>query len=66
MTSGSGEKRKRRGWTTKDIRELKSLAKKKTPARQIARELGRTEGAVRQKAMALRTSLATSKRGRRK
>ena len=66
MTNGSGEKRKRRGWTAKDIRALKSLAKKKTPARQIGGKLGRTEGAVRQKAMALRTSLATSKRGRRK
>jgi hypothetical protein len=66
MTGGWGEKRKRRGWTTKDIRELKSLAKKKTPARQIGSKLGRTEGAVRQKAMALGTSLTTRKRARRK
>jgi hypothetical protein len=66
MTGGWGEKGKRRGWTAKDIRELKSLAKKKTPARQIGRKLGRTEGAVRQKAMALGTSLATGNRVRTK
>jgi len=66
MTDGWGEKGKRRGWTANDIRELKSLAKKKTPARQIGSKLGRTEGAVRQKAMALGTSLDTKKRRRRK
>ena len=66
MKISLGKKRKRREWTAKDIRELKSLAKKKTPARQIARELGRTEGAVRQKAMAAGTSLSTRKRARRK
>jgi len=65
MTDGWGKKGKRRGWNAKDIRELKSLAKK-APARQIAGKLGRTEGAVRQKAMALGTSLDTKKRGRRK
>ena len=66
MTNGWGKKGKRRGWTAKDIRELKSLAKKKTPARQIARELGRTESAVRQRAMAVGTSLDTRTRARRK
>ena len=38
----------RREWTKSDIRELKSLAKK-VPARQVARKLRRSEGAVRQK-----------------
>ncbi len=66
MTSGLSKKGKRRGWSAKDTRTLKSLAQKKTPARQIARELGRTEGAVRQKAMAVGTSLSTRKRARRK
>jgi hypothetical protein len=66
MTNGLGKKGKRRGWSAKDTRTLKSLAQKKTPARQIARELGRTEGAVRQKAMAVGTSLSTRKRARRK
>jgi hypothetical protein len=41
----------RRGWTSGDIRELKSLARKKTPALRIARHLKRTEGATRQKAL---------------
>lgn len=43
---------KRREWSKSDVRELKTLAKAKTPARVIGRKLGRTEGAVRQKAYA--------------
>jgi len=46
----------RREWTKSDVRELKSLAKK-VPARQIARKLRRSEGAVRQKAFGFGTSL---------
>jgi hypothetical protein len=48
---------KRREWTKTDIRELKTLARAKTPAGKIARSLKRTEGATRQKAFALRVSL---------
>jgi hypothetical protein len=48
---------KRREWTNTDIRELKTLARAKTPAGKIARSLKRTEGATRQKAFALRVSL---------
>jgi hypothetical protein len=48
---------KRREWTKGDVRELKSLARGKTPARKIARSLKRTEGATRQKAFALGVSL---------
>jgi hypothetical protein len=50
---------KRREWTkTKtDIRELKTLARGKTPAGKIARALKRTEGATRQKAFSLGVSL---------
>ena len=44
---------KRREWTRTDVRELKALARQKTPARKIARTLKRTEGATRQKARAL-------------
>ena len=51
----------RREWTKTDIRELKSLARK-VPARQIARRLRRSEGAVRQKAFTLGTSLGTQRR----
>ncbi len=55
----------RREWTRSDVRELKSMAKK-APARQIARKLRRSEGAVRQKAFVLGTSLDTRRRSRRK
>ena len=48
---------KRREWTKTDIRELKTLARAKTPAGKIARALKRTEGATRQKAFALGVSL---------
>ena len=48
---------KRREWTRTDVRELKALARQKTPARKIARTLKRTEGATRQKAFSLGVSL---------
>jgi NADH:ubiquinone oxidoreductase subunit len=50
-------KSKRREWTKTDIRELKTLARAKTPAGKIARALKRTEGATRQKAFSLGVSL---------
>jgi len=36
---------KRRAWTKQDVRELKSLARQKTPAPKIACAFKRTEGA---------------------
>ena len=48
---------KRRAWTSADVRELKSAARNKTPARKIARSLKRSEGATRQKAFSLGLSL---------
>jgi hypothetical protein len=48
---------KRREWTRTDVSDLKALARKKTPARKIARTLKRTEGATRQKAFSLGVSL---------
>jgi len=48
---------KRRAWSKEDVRELKSLAKAKTPATKIARKFKRTEGALRQKALHLGISL---------
>jgi hypothetical protein len=48
---------KRREWTQTDIRELKSMAKQKTPAPKIAKNLKRTLGATRQKAFSLGVSL---------
>jgi hypothetical protein len=48
---------KRRAWTSVDVRELKTSAKKKTPAGKIAKALKRSEGATRQKAFSLGVSL---------
>jgi hypothetical protein len=48
---------KRRAWTSVDVRELKSLARGKTPAAKIARKLKRSEGATRQKAFGMGLSL---------
>jgi hypothetical protein len=57
---------KRREWSKDDVRQLKSLARAKTPARLIGRKLGRTEGAVRQKAYAEGVSFNTRTRARTK
>ena len=54
MKNGS---KKKRAWTADHVRELKSLARKKTPAGKIAKFLKRTEGATRQKAFSLGLSL---------
>jgi hypothetical protein len=51
------KKSKRREWTKTDVRDLKSLARDKMPARKIARTLKRTESATRQKAFSLGVSL---------
>jgi hypothetical protein len=48
---------KRREWTRTDVRELRTFAGERTPARKIARTLKRTEGATRQKAFSLGVSL---------
>jgi hypothetical protein len=56
----------RREWTAKDLRELKSLARQKTPARRIGRKLRRSEGAVRQKAYAVGLSLRVRGRSSKK
>jgi len=49
--------KKRRAWTSVQVRDLKSLARKKTPARKIAKSLKRSEGATRQKAFSMGLSL---------
>jgi hypothetical protein len=48
---------KRREWTKDDVRELKSLARQKTPVAKIAKSLKRTPGATQQKAFQLGVSL---------
>ncbi len=50
-------KKKRRAWTSGEVRELKTMARKKTTASQIAKKLKRTEGATRQKAFSIGLSL---------
>jgi hypothetical protein len=50
-------KKKRRAWTAGEVRDLKSMARKKTTASQIAKKLKRTEGATRQKAFSIGLSL---------
>ena len=52
---------KRRSWTASEVRELKSAARKKTPARKIARNLKRSEGATRQKAFSIGLSLDSAR-----
>lgn len=49
--------RKRRAWSASDVRDMKAMARKKTPAGKIAKKLRRTEGATRQKAFSLGLSL---------
>ena len=51
------KKSKRRAWTADNVRVLKTLARKKTRAKNIAKTLKRTEGATRQKAFSLGLSL---------
>ena len=48
--------KKRRAWTATEVRELKSLAKKKTAAARF-QKLKRTKGATRQKAFSIGLSL---------
>ena len=48
---------KRRAWTSEQVRELKTMARKKTPAPRVAKKLNRTEGAARQKAFSIGLSL---------
>jgi len=50
-------KKKRRAWTSSELRELKKMARRKTRASQIAKKLRRTEGATRQKAFSIGLSL---------
>jgi len=49
--------KKRRTWTAGELRDLKAMARKKTPAGRIAKKLRRSEGATRQKAFSIGLSL---------
>ena len=53
------KKAKLRAWSKDNIRELKTLARQKTPVTKIAKSLKRTPGATQQKAFSLGVSLDT-------
>lgn len=59
-------KKKRRSWLAAEVKALRSAAKSIVPAGKIARLLKRTEGAIRQKALALGLSLNSQRRGKKK
>jgi hypothetical protein len=46
-----------RTWADGDVRTMKTMARKKKTASEIAKKLRRTEGATRQKAFAMGLSL---------
>jgi hypothetical protein len=46
-------RRKRVAWTKENIRDLKMHSKSKTPVAKISKLMKRSEGAIRQKALAL-------------
>jgi hypothetical protein len=58
--------RKPRPWTKEDVRLLKTLVREKTKTSVLARKLKRTEGATRQKAMALGLKLVGAMQRKRK
>jgi hypothetical protein len=58
MKNGS----KRRAWTSAEVRELKTMARRKTPAGRIGRKLKRTEGAPKSVQYGIVTRLALTTR----
>jgi hypothetical protein len=57
LMAKKAKKQIRRSWTKDDLRELKALAKKKTPVAKIAKALKRTPGATTAKAFTIGLSL---------
>lgn len=49
----AAKKRIRVEYTKADVRELRAHSKARTPVRKIAKEMKRSEGSLRQKAVAL-------------
>lgn len=58
--------KKRRGWLATEVKALRSGAQQLVAAGKIAKLLKRTEGAVRQKALALGVSLNSQRLGKKK
>jgi hypothetical protein len=57
MATKTNGRRKRVAWSKDDVRTLKSHSKSKTPVAKISKLMKRTEGAIRQKALALDISI---------
>jgi hypothetical protein len=59
VVHGHENKRKAQGvaWSKEDVRDLKTHSKSKTPVAKISKVMKRTEGAIRQKALALDISI---------
>jgi hypothetical protein len=55
--TGANGRRKRVAWTKEDVRNLKTHSKSKTPVAKISKLMKRSEGAIRQKALALDISI---------
>jgi hypothetical protein len=55
--SKTAKRVKRREWTKEDERELKAHSRAKTPVATISKEMKRTIGALRQKALHLSIGL---------
>jgi hypothetical protein len=55
--SATNGRRKRDAWTTENVRDLKAHSKSKTSVAKIAKLMKRSEGAIRQQAMALDISI---------
>lgn len=53
----SKKKLLRREWTASEVRDLKRHSKAKTPVVKVSKEMKRTIGALRQKALALGVGL---------
>jgi len=53
----TARRRKRRAWTTENVRELRAHSRAKTPVAKISKLTRRTAGALRQKALELGLSL---------
>jgi len=58
-------KRRVRGWTVAEVKQLRSLAKARLSATAIAKQLRRTRGSVAQKALTLRVRFRSIRRRRR-
>jgi len=52
-TARAAKKKVRVAYTTSDVKTLRGHSKARTPIKVIAKEMKRTEGSLRQKAMAL-------------